>query len=163
MKDKWDRRFISLAEFISKWSLDPSTKVGCVIVDKKNRIKSLGYNGFPRGIKDDERLNNRDIKYSIICHSEVNGILFAQTDLTDCIIYTYPFMPCSKCSSMIIQAGITRVVAPYSDNERWIEDFKLSCEILNEVGIEISILDAPTLNQEYFTKNRDMSFRFIYK
>ncbi len=47
---KWADRFMSLAEHVATWSKDPSTQVGCVIVDKQNRVVSLGFNGFPRGI-----------------------------------------------------------------------------------------------------------------
>jgi len=43
---KWALRFLGLASYISKWSKDPSTKVGAVIA-QGNRIVSLGYNGFP--------------------------------------------------------------------------------------------------------------------
>ena len=45
----------NLAKHIGSWSKDPSTKVGAVIVDDKNRIVSVGYNGFPRGVEDSEK------------------------------------------------------------------------------------------------------------
>ena len=48
----WDYRFLELAQLVSKWSKDPSTKVGAVIVDKNRRILSVGYNGLPKGVKD---------------------------------------------------------------------------------------------------------------
>ena len=58
---KWSDRFLALAEHIAEWSQDPSTKVGAVIVDSQKRVVSMGYNGFPRGIKDlPERYKNRD-------------------------------------------------------------------------------------------------------
>ena len=47
---KWDRRMLSLAQLVSSWSRDPSTQVGAAIVDAKNRVVSLGFNGFPRGV-----------------------------------------------------------------------------------------------------------------
>ena len=71
----------------------------------------MGYNGFPVGIKDNDRLNNRDLKYEIIIHAECNAMMFANVSLKGYKLYTYPFMPCPKCSSMIIQAGITTVVS----------------------------------------------------
>tara|TARA_R110000787_G_scaffold186397_1_gene297914 strand:- start:2897 stop:3064 length:168 start_codon:yes stop_codon:yes gene_type:complete len=44
---KWDQRFMELAAFIAQWSKDPSTKVGAVIVDPRNkRIVSTGFNGL---------------------------------------------------------------------------------------------------------------------
>ena len=63
MSEKWDIRFLELAKHISGWSKDPSTKVGCVVVGGDREIRSTGFNGFPRGINDDEdRLTDRDKK-----------------------------------------------------------------------------------------------------
>lgn len=71
---KWHHRFLSLAKHVAGWSKDPSTKVGCVIA-KDKRIVSVGYNGFPEGIRDTyERLNNRELKYQIVQHAEENAI-----------------------------------------------------------------------------------------
>ncbi len=143
-QEKWDIRFVELAKHIACWSKDPSTQTGAVIVDNNRRIVSVGYNGLSKGVKDTpERLNNRDIKYKIIVHSERNAIIFAQRNLDGCTLYTWPFMSCSTCASMVIQAGIKRVVAPYSDNERWVDEFKLSSEILNEAGVFIDLLNKP--------------------
>lgn len=138
---KWDRRFLELAQLISSWSLDPSTKVGAVIVDEKRRIISAGYNGLPIGVEDTyERLNNRELKYKLIVHAERNALLFAERSVKGCVIYTWPFMPCATCASMIIQSGVTRVVAPYSDNPRWVEDFKLAEELFLEAGVELTLI-----------------------
>jgi dCMP deaminase len=134
---KWDVRFLELARFVSNWSLDPSTKVGAVISDKYNRVVSIGYNGFPKGIKDDERLNDRETKYKIIVHGEINAITFANRNLEDCTLYTYPFEPCPRCAGIIIQSGIKRIVAPINKIDRWENDFKLSRQLFNEANIEI--------------------------
>ncbi|MDP8268300.1 MAG: hypothetical protein P9L97_06175 [Candidatus Tenebribacter davisii] len=85
MNDKWDNRFIKLAEHIAFWSKDPSTKVGSVITDNK-RIVSLGFNGYPKGIPDDD-LNNRQNKYAKVIHGELNAILFSKEDLTGFTLY----------------------------------------------------------------------------
>ena len=71
--NKWDDRFLKLATVIGNWSKDPSTKVGAVIVNDDNKIISTGYNGFPRGIRDDDRLDNRAQKYDLIVHAEANS------------------------------------------------------------------------------------------
>jgi dCMP deaminase len=134
---KWDVRFLELARFVSNWSLDPSTKVGAVISDKHNRVVSIGYNGFPKGIKDDERLNDRETKYKIIVHGEINAITFANRNLENCTLYTYPFEPCPRCAGIIIQSGIKRIVAPINKIDRWENDFKLSRQLFNEANIEI--------------------------
>ena len=137
---KWHYRFLNLAKHISEWSQDPSTKVGAVIVDNKKRIVSIGYNGFPIGIQDDARLNIRDIKYKIIVHAERNALLFANKSLDDCILYTYPFMPCSVCAGMIIQSGIRHVISYINKNERWSEDFKISEQMFEEAGLTLTLL-----------------------
>jgi dCMP deaminase len=134
---KWDVRFLELARFISNWSLDPSTKVGAVISDKHNRVVSIGYNGFPKGIKDDERLNDRETKYKIIVHGEINAITFANRNLENCTLYTYPFEPCPRCAGIIIQSGIKRIVAPINKIDRWENDFKLSRQLFSEANIQI--------------------------
>jgi len=139
--EKWDRRFLELARFVSCWSKDPSTKVGAVIVDDNRRIVSTGYNGLPQGVEDtDERLNNRELKYKLIVHGERNAIIFAERCIKGCTLYTWPFMPCASCAGLVIQSGIKRVVAPYSDNPRWVDDFKLSEELFGEAEVELVLL-----------------------
>lgn len=140
-KNKWDYRFLDLSEFISGWSKDPSTKVGAVITDSENRIISVGYNGFARNISDDIRLNDRDTKYKMIVHGEMNAILFANKSLKSCTLYTYPFMPCPRCASMIIQTGIQRVVSYNNMPERWSEDFKMSEYLFKEAGVELVLYE----------------------
>jgi dCMP deaminase len=138
----WDKYFLGLAQYISTASKDPSTKVGAVIIDSQRRIVSTGYNGFPRGIKDTyNRLNDRDQKYPRIVHAERNAIIFAQKDLYDHTIYSWPFLCCSPCAGMIIQAGIKRVVTPFNNNERWKKDFLISIDILKEASVGLSIMN----------------------
>lgn len=138
--EKWNLRFLALAEFIAQWSKDPSTKVGAVIVDRFNRVVSVGYNGFPQGVKDlPERLENRGIKYKIIIHAERNALLFARESVVACRLYVWPFMPCTPCTSMAIQAGIAGVIAPDSDNPRWMTDFNLSKELFDEAGVKVTL------------------------
>ena len=60
LNDVWDSRFLRIAQEVSTWSKDPSTKVGAVIVDNRNRVVSMGYNGFPQRVADDERLDDRE-------------------------------------------------------------------------------------------------------
>jgi dCMP deaminase len=137
---KWDRRFLKLAELVSQWSLDPSTQVGAVIVDHQQRVISLGYNGFPRGINDTpERLNTRDLKMRIVLHAEHNALIFAERSVVDFTIITWPFMPCSTCAAMIIQAGIKRIVSLQSNNIRWVESFALSLELFREAGVDVEL------------------------
>lgn len=143
MIDKWDRRFLDLAKLVSTWSKDPSTQTGAVIVDGDRRIVSVGYNGLPQGVEDlPERLNDRDTKYKMIVHCERNAIIFAKRDLSGCTLFTYPFMSCAPCAGMVIQSGITRVVAPLNDNPRWQADFELSKQMFKEAGVIVDLVNC---------------------
>ena len=142
MSSKWDVRFLELANHISSWSKDPSTKVGCVVVGADREIRSTGFNGFPRGIEDSpDRLADRDEKYPLICHAEENAIMHAArvgVSLRDCTAYvTWP--PCTRCARSLIQAGIVEVVYAGKDNvpERWEEDFARSTSTMKEAGINL--------------------------
>ncbi len=138
----WDQRFLNLAKHISEWSKDPSTKVGCVVVGPDHEIRSTGFNGLPRGIEDnDERLNNREIKYPLICHAEENAIMHAARigiSLKNCTAYvTWP--PCTRCARSLIQAGVSTIIYPKDIEipDRWMEDFNLSLNMLKEAKINI--------------------------
>ena len=76
----WDEYFMGVAMLSSYRSKDPNTQVGACIVNDKNRIMSMGYNGFPSGCSDDvfpwERDGEAyDTKYPYVCHAELNAIL----------------------------------------------------------------------------------------
>lgn len=138
---KWDQRFLKLAELFASWSKDPSTKVGCVIVGPDREIRTTGFNGFPRGVSDDARLEDREKKYSIIVHAEANAIYNANltgVSLKGCASYTYPWPSCIRCAGSLIQAGISEVVSPIREiPERWKADFEASRELLLEAGIRV--------------------------
>jgi len=139
-KEKWDRRFLELAEFVSKWSKDPSTKVGAVIVDKDRRVVSVGYNGFPAGIKDDERLLDRETKLDIVVHAEINALSFAnKKSFKDCTVYTYPMFPCSRCCAQLIQNQVSRIVSVKSDTSKWKKSIELSQRLCEEKGVKFCL------------------------
>lgn len=49
----WDEYFMAVAFLAAKRSKDPVTQVGACIVDKRNVVVGLGYNGMPTGCSDD--------------------------------------------------------------------------------------------------------------
>jgi len=141
----WDRRFLDLAKHISTWSKDPSTQVGAVAV-RDRRILATGYNGFPRGIDDSaERLADRQQKLLRTVHAEANIVAQASlhgVSLEDASIYIWPFLPCSSCCTLLIQAGITRVVVPALEiPERWLVSFTTSVGMLQEAGLRLERID----------------------
>lgn len=133
--NKWDERFLDLAKHVSAWSKDPSTKVGAVIT-RGNEIVSMGYNGFPSGVEDNERLFNRETKYDIIIHAEINAILHAKQNLDGCTIYVWPLPPCPRCAAVIIQSGIDRVVSPAcEEGSRWSSACNTAKSMFEEAGV----------------------------
>ena len=137
-KLKWHLRHLLVAKQVSTWSKDPSTQCGAVIVDKLNRPVSWGTNGFPRKVKDDKRLFNREVKYSMVLHAEENAVLFAKRDLTGHSIYVWPSQPCAHCSSVISQVGIDFVgfaKTKNSINDRWKDNYRIARKTLKESKI----------------------------
>ena len=55
----WDEYFMGMAVLSSLRSKDPSTKVGAVIVNDEKKVVSIGYNGMPRHIDDDDLTWNK--------------------------------------------------------------------------------------------------------
>ena len=144
---KWDMRYLQLAKHVSAWSKDPSTKCGAVIVDKNNRIVSIGYNGFPQGIKDlESRLKDRPIKLAMTVHAERNALIFAKQDLHNCVLYTYPIQCCSECIAMMIQAGITRHVSTSHMPAKWHDSFLIAQDMMQEAHVQF---DRYTLKEQY--------------
>lgn len=145
---KWDRRFLDIALTISKWSKDPSTQVGAVIVSNRH-ILATGYNGFPRGVDDTmDRLNERVSKLMFTVHAEANAL--AQCAMhgkrTDgaTIYVTHP--PCAGCMRMLIAAGIARVVFPALDDafaERWATELKAAFDMASEAGVTVHSIVPP--------------------
>jgi len=142
-KSKWDRRFIELASHISYWSKDPSTKVGSVIVNEKNHILSVGYNGFPSGVEDSPlRYSDRDTKLKYVCHAERNALDNAHSDVSNCTLYA-TLMPCNECAKSIIQRGIKRVVCYVPDPSRDGASFNwdVTKSMFEEAGIQLDMVD----------------------
>jgi dCMP deaminase len=142
---KWHLRFLEQAKFVSTWSKDPSTKTGAVIVRPDRTVASQGYNGFPKGVRDDPELYaDREIKYSRIIHCEMNAILHCHENLTGYTLYTYSFLSCERCAPHVIETGITTCVAPILPKhleERWGESTRKTIALYREKKIEVILLD----------------------
>lgn len=128
----WDEYFLSLAHLSGMRSKDPNTQVGAVIVDDKNRIVSIGYNGMPRGCYDDQFPWGREggfleTKYAFVVHAELNAILNSSRPVEGCTIYVSLF-PCNECAKAIIQSGIKAVYYEsdkYADSDNVIASKKM--------------------------------------
>ncbi len=135
----WDECFMQMAHLIAQRSKDPSTQAGSVIVNKDNIIVGLGYNGFPRGIDDDELPWSRkggflDTKYAYVVHAEENAVYNSNSNTHGCKIYTTLF-PCNECAKTIIQNGITEIIYAsdkYHDEDIW----KASRKLLDAANVK---------------------------
>ena len=133
---------MDLAKLVASWSKDRSTKVGAVIVDQRNVILAIGWNGFPRHVDDDvEERHERPIKYKWTEHAERNAVYNAASkgiEVFNATIYI-PWYPCADCARAIIQSGIFEVVViePDWDDERWGDDFKMVKEMFDEVQLSV--------------------------
>jgi dCMP deaminase len=137
---KWDRRYINLAREASVWSKDPSSKIGAVAISRKGQVLSTGYNGFPRGINDSlTRYQNRELKYKMVVHAEMNAIFNATyngVSLDGATMYVYGLPVCSECAKGLIQVGIKRVVIEGEIQDRWKESWKLTEQLFKEANVE---------------------------
>ena len=134
--DKWHKRFLDLCEHVATWSKDPSTKLGSVIVDSKNRVVSIGYNGFPRGVDDrDDRYDDRPTKYLFVAHAERNALDNAPMMVDNCTMYV-TLLPCNECAKSIIQKGITTVVT-YRPEREDVFNWNITLTMFNEAGVNV--------------------------
>ena len=147
--DKWDVRFMEMADLISSWAscYQENRKIGAVIV-KNKRIMTTGYNGAPAGVKTcverksclRRELNipsgtRQEICYAI--HAEQNAIIQAAklgVSIDGATLYC-THQPCSVCAKMIINEGIVRVVY----REGYPDDF--ARQLLSEAGVALERFD----------------------
>ena len=143
--DKWDKRFMDMAEVVSIWSscYQENRHVGAVIV-KEKRILTTGYNGAPSGIVScaekgeclRRKLNipsgtKHELCYAV--HAEQNAIAQAAKlgiSVEGATLYC-THQPCVICAKMIINSGIRKVVYKYG----YPDDFSL--ELFKEAGVEV--------------------------
>ncbi len=149
MLNEWDRRWFTLAKTYASFSKDPSTKVGAIAVKDKREI-SAGWNGFPRGVADDERIHNRAVKYDIIVHAEQNCIYnaaYVGVSLKGCTLYVYGLPICSDCIKGVLQVGIETVkIGVLGDiPDKWRDSFDQSKSRMLEAGIKWQVYDVSSL------------------
>lgn len=146
MSNRWDYHWLRVARQYARMSKDPSTQVGAVVVRDREQI-SAGFNGLPRNIADTvARLANRDLKYSMIVHAELNALLTAARagiSVKGCTLYlvctdgqeTWSGPPCASCCAAIIQAGIDEVVHLPPKLGWWAASVQLGQDLLYEAGV----------------------------
>lgn len=139
--DNQDKRWLDLCQLIRNWSSDDSRKTSAVIVDDRNVLIAVGWNGFPRGVLEKPQRKERPQKYSWTEHAERNALYDAAAKGVSCLgcrMYM-PWYPCADCARAIIQAGIAEVICvePDWDDKNWGSDFVIVKEMLEEADIKV--------------------------
>lgn len=144
-KPSWSDTAFELMDVIAKRSDDPHTHVGAVIMDAKNRIVSMGYNGFPRGVEHKPERTTREngTKYLFMVHAEQNAINFADRERLKGSSLYVPFSPCARCAQDIIQTGITAVYVDAAfqreytarASSNYTREFEAVQEMFREAGV----------------------------
>ncbi|MBR2924016.1 MAG: cytidine/deoxycytidylate deaminase family protein [Clostridia bacterium] len=151
MMDKWDIRFMKMANLVSEWSscYRKGRSIGAVIV-KDKRVMTTGYNGAPAGLltckercsclRDEMNIESgtrAEVCYAI--HAEQNAILQAAKlgiSIDGATLYC-THQPCSVCAKMIINVGIKRVIYQqgYPDS--------FSLELFEQAGVKLERFEEP--------------------
>ena len=145
--NKWDIRYLELAERVASWSKDPSRQIGAVAVGSKGQVLAQGFNGFPRGIIDTaDRYNNREIKYKYVVHAEMNVIYNATyngVSLDGSTLYVSGLPVCSDCAKGIIQVGISRVVMKEQNiPQHWAKSWGMTAGMFDEANINWEFINV---------------------
>lgn len=156
LPNRWHTRFLALAGHVATWSQDPSKKVGAIIVRPDKTVASLGFNGFPRGVSDDNRLDDKALKRSLMVHAEMNAILHAREPLHGYTLYVWPLFPCVTCAATIIQSGIKHIVStPVRETSNWAYTTGLADNMLREAGVTITLIEHDVTLPELFVEPED--------
>ena len=143
--DKWDRRFMEVADLVATWSscFQENRQIGAVIALDK-RILTTGYNGASSGVKSCKERGvclRRELQIPSgtrqeVCyatHAEQNAIIQAARmglSVAGATLY-FTHQPCVICAKMIINSGIKRIVY----REGYPDEFSL--RLLDESGVRI--------------------------
>lgn len=144
---KWNVRFMRLAREVSTWSKDPGTHVGAVLV-RDRRILAVGFNGLPRGMRDDSRLEDRGWKLAHTVHAELNAVLDCAArgvPTSGASLYVWGLPICPDCAKSVVQAGVSRVFVPPLEeaSESWRRAFlETSWPLLDEAGVVVNSVDV---------------------
>ncbi|MBI4405857.1 MAG: dCMP deaminase family protein [Deltaproteobacteria bacterium] len=137
----WDEYFMLLAMLASFKSKDPSTKVGCVFVDKYNHQITMGYNGAVAGI-DETKIpwgNDRTVslefqKYGYVIHSEANAITHRNASLEGSRGYVTLF-PCNECAKLIAAQRVEEIIY-LSDKYSHTAENRIAKRIFDLAGVK---------------------------
>jgi dCMP deaminase len=102
----WNEYALDIACAVAGKSKDPWRKVGACLVRNDNSIASVGYNGFPAGMRED--WEDRDKRRKFVVHAEQNALRYVNPD--ECRLIAVTLLPCNDCLKVIASYGIKEIV-----------------------------------------------------
>ena len=154
---KWDNRYLRLAHHVAAWSKDPRAQVGAVVIDAQGRLCAIGYNGVPRQVEDSPARLESDVKLDIIIHAEANALTIAGRGAVGGVIYVYGKPVCAQCAGLIIQSGVTRIVAEEpkeGTKSKWDKVGVLARTILQETKVLLELIPREELMRRIAPEGR---------
>ncbi|WP_313962050.1 cytidine/deoxycytidylate deaminase family protein [uncultured Parvimonas sp.] len=135
MRKPWEEYFMDLAKMVATRGTCDRAYVGCVLVNKDNRIVSTGYNGSISGNPQCDEIGHtmRDGHCIATIHAEQNALLYCAREgikVKGCTCYVTHF-PCLNCTKALIQAGISKI---YYDNSYRMDEYAI--ELLKKNNID---------------------------
>lgn len=135
MRKSWNEYFMEIALMVASRSTCDRAYVGCVLVNKDNRIVSTGYNGSISGNPHCDEIGHkmRDGHCIATIHAEMNALLYCAKEgiaVNGCECYVTHF-PCLNCTKALIQAGISKI---YYNQAYRVDEYAL--ELLQKNKIE---------------------------
>ena len=132
-ENRYNRKYIEIAQKISELSHAERKKVGCIIV-KDTVIISDGFNGTPTGYENKcEDVDGITKWYTL--HAEANAITklvrIGGISAVGATLYL-TLSPCKDCAKLILQSGIKKVI--------YLEEYrdKTGIDFLRKSGINCS-------------------------
>jgi dCMP deaminase len=127
----WNEYALDIACAVAGKSKDPWRKVGACLVRNDNSIASVGYNGFPAGMRED--WEDRDKRRKFVVHAEQNALRYIKPD--ECRLIAVTLLPCNDCLKAIASYGIKEIV--YRDTYDLDET---TLELAHDFGITLTQL-----------------------
>jgi len=154
---------MTMAFLTAMKSKDKRCHNGAVVIGPHNEVRSIGYNGIPRGVKDYiPKRHEKPEKYYWYEHAERNAIYNSNLvgiSLHGCKMYVTA-IPCPDCARAIIQSGIREVIVDKEFNDwnsdKWVEHEKRTRVMFNESGVKLRYYKEQILKVEKYRIRGDL-------
>lgn len=147
MRVSRDQLYVNIVKSFATRGTCARRQVGCVLVDKRGRILSTGYNGVAAGrphcnegcpCKGAHLPSGTGLDLCEAIHAEQNAILFLADPFSVDTCYV-SCTPCISCMKLLLGTSCRRIVAieeyPHSDSIAWWRESGRLLEIFKDSHI----------------------------